>query len=116
MSKCSTFLSHLETAVEALNAANAAKGFEFAKKDQITTAAHAGDQIAKDLTDILLAIDTALEKLAETAREQGVKASGSIGDASAAFFTAGRAVNAALKHTAKATDAAHAVDFPAINK
>ncbi|SDH16749.1 hypothetical protein SAMN05216553_11723 [Lentzea fradiae] len=116
MSKCSTFLSHLETAVEALNAANSAKSFEFAKKDEITTAAHAGDQIAKDLTDILLAIDTALGKLVETAREQGVKATGSIGDASVAFFTAGRAANTVLKHTAKAVDAAHAVKFPAISR
>ncbi|MFD4673710.1 hypothetical protein ACFWNN_28595 [Lentzea sp. NPDC058450] len=116
MSKCSTFLSHLETAVEALNAANATKGFEFAKKDEITTAAQAGDQITKDLTDILLAIDTALSKLAEAAREQGIKATSSIGEASAAFFTAGRAVNLAIKHTGKAVDASHAVNFPAINK
>jgi hypothetical protein len=116
MSKCSTFLSHLETAVEALNAANSAKGFEFAKKDEITTAARAGDQIAKDLTDILLAIDTALEKLAATAKERGVTADGSIGDASAAFFTAGRAANSVLSRTAKAVDAAHAVKFPAINQ
>lgn len=116
MSKCSTFIVLLETAAEALTAANAAKGFEFAKKDEITTVAHSTDQIAKDLTDCLLAIDTALEKLAEKAKEQGVKAHGSVGDASVAFFTAGRAANSVLRHTSKAIDAAHAVKFPTINQ